>query len=227
MSEQLNFKFKELLIAGYSIGPKEVFLTEDKEVIAFNGYVEAPKHVTEIKKSLKEIFEKSFEDGYFTFFAKDLGDPKIISLLFVTMELMNDVFDEIKELETIGAFELHDQNMIGTLDRLKRITDGMLAGKLDTSVEFFDMCYDVAYIQDLNSDEDFVEDTASFALLIFLATILKHQPSEKLEEKALVPLSEKNAMYIREDDEDPTIATLLGFYDDIIEKLDGDDLNGL
>lgn len=126
----------------------------------------------QIAKCYKEIASIAFSEGYVVFLSNlaPVNSEDLVVIL-VPENNLTEAFMEMKVFDLYGVFDLHAPHLNGSLEKLQKIKENMIKGDIDKSLEFFDVLYDVAFIQDMIA-EDINVNTAVRSLKIMTGLVV-------------------------------------------------------
>lgn len=184
MGEKRDFIFNTLpwFDEGLNLIPLEAFSFDGEidGIIANLGFLNEYEEM-DISSTFKDLFSISFSEKYMPFLVginpEDTADADV---LLISMRLLDNVYSEMKTLEENGVFKKVNPKLVGCLDRLKELTNGMIEGNLSTGDELFDMMYSISLVQDINNDAEL--DTAVFDFMSLLTPIVENSSTFDLED---------------------------------------------
>lgn len=184
MGEKRDFIFNTLpwFDEGLNLIPLEAFSFDGEidGIIANLGFLNEYEEM-DISSTFKDLFSISFSEKYMPFLVGiNPEDTTDADVLLISMRLLDNVYSEMKTLEENGVFKKVNPKLVGCLDRLKELTNGMIEGNLSTGDELFDMMYSISLVQDINNDAEL--DTAVFDFMTLLTPIVENSSTFDLED---------------------------------------------
>lgn len=140
-----------------------------------NEYEDAP-----ITDTFKDLFSISFSENFMVFLIEVNPEYNTeATVVLVNMNTLNNAYAEIKDLEDKGVFKELNPVLLGSLDRLKELTNEMIDGNISKGSEFFDMMYGISIVQDLFNEREL--DTAVFDLMSLLTPVVENHATFDLD----------------------------------------------
>lgn len=145
------------------------------QVSYVNEYEDAP-----ITDTFKDLFSISFSENFMVFLIEVNPEYNTeATVVLVNMNTLNNAYAEIKDLEDKGVFKELNPVLLGSLDRLKELTNEMIDGNISKGSEFFDMMYGISIVQDLFNEREL--DTAVFDLMSLLTPVVENHATFDLD----------------------------------------------
>ncbi len=165
---------------GYTLESLRTFTSNGKVdgmIVRLNSGADDEKE--QVSKRYKEFSEIAHDEGYALFLVQ--VNPLLhreADVLLIPMKTLNNVFVELKMLDLYGVLDIHAPHLLGSLEKLQKTHAEMLEGSINKSIDFFDILYDVSFVQAMMTDEQI--DSASFNVMAMLDVVLKVKTEEEL-----------------------------------------------